>query len=42
MKFKLGQFYPLGDTQVNIARDMRHGELLSLRYIEEHLYSTKH
>ncbi len=41
MKFKLGQFYPLGDTPVNIAGKMRHGELLSLGYIEENLYSQK-
>ena len=41
MKFTLGQFYPLGDTPVNIADKMRHGELLSLGYIEENLYSQK-
>ena len=41
MKFTLGQFYPLGDIPVNIAGRMCHGELLSLGYIEENLYSQK-
>ena len=41
MKFKLGQFHPLGDIPVNIAGRMCHGELLTLGYIEENLYSQK-
>ena len=41
MKFKLGQFYPLGDAPVSSADKMRHGELLSLGDIEENLYSQK-
>lgn len=33
IKFKLGQFFPLGDSTVNIADRMRHGELLNLNYV---------
>ena len=33
MRFKLGQFSPLGDEPVNVAGKMRHGELISLDYI---------
>ena len=40
MRFKLGQFYPLGDKTINIAGKMRHGELISLNYIHSNLYQT--
>ena len=33
IKFKLGQFFPLGDSAVKIADRMRHGELLNLKYV---------
>lgn len=39
MRFKLGQFFPLGDESVNVAGKMRHGELLSIKNIED-LYAN--
>ena len=33
MKFYLGHFFPLGEVPVKIADKMRHGELLSLKYV---------
>lgn len=40
LRFKLGQFFPLGDKHVNIARKMRHGELLNLDYVHK-LYNKE-
>ena len=34
MKFKLERFIPLGEKSVNIARKMRHGELINIEYVE--------
>ena len=33
LRFKLGQFFPLGDVPVNVAGKMRHGELINLEYV---------
>ena len=33
MRFKLGQFFPLGDEPVNVAGKMRHGELINIEYM---------
>ena len=33
LRFKLGQFFPLGDVPVNVAGKMRHGELINLDYV---------
>ena len=33
LRFKLGQFFPLGDVPVNVAGKMRHGELINLDYM---------
>ena len=35
MRFRLGRFFALGDSQVNVAGKMKHGELLSIRNVEE-------
>lgn len=33
LRFKLGQFFPLGDVPINVAGKMRHGELINLEYV---------
>ena len=33
VRFKLDKFFPLGDKEVNVAGDMKHGELLNLEYV---------
>lgn len=33
LRFKLGQFFPLGDVPVNVAGKMRHGEFINLEYV---------
>ena len=40
LRFKLGQFFPLGDVPVNVAGKMRHGELINLDYVYK-LYNQK-
>lgn len=35
MRFKLGRFFTFGDSQVNVAGKMRHGELLSINNVED-------
>lgn len=35
MRFKLGRFFTFGDSQVNVAGKMRHGELLSISNMED-------
>lgn len=34
MRFKLGKFFTFGDSPVNVARGMRHGELQNLEYLQ--------
>lgn len=40
MRFKLGQFFSLGDEPVNVAGKMRHGELINLEYVHK-LYNKE-
>lgn len=35
MRFKLGQFFPLGDEPVNVAGKMKHGELINFDYMHK-------
>ena len=35
MRFKLGRFFTFGNSQVNVAGKMRHGELLSISNMED-------
>jgi hypothetical protein len=35
VRFKFDKFFPLGDKEVKVAGDMKHGELLNLEYIRK-------